>query len=75
MSERPQSEEQKAKELVAMLDQLMEQGGGHVTVQVEDAQAPIHVETSKSADCAAGNQACAVPTLHRGIDDTEGKED
>lgn len=71
MSEQSRSEDQKVQELVAMLDQLMDQGGGHVTVQVEDPQAAPKVETSRSTDCAAGNQACAVPTLHRGIDDED----
>lgn len=29
----------------------------------------IQVETYRSTDCCKGNMACAVPTLHKGIDD------
>lgn len=71
MNEQSRPDNQKVEELVAMLDQLMGQGGGHVTVQVEDPQASPQVETGRSTDCAAGNQACAVPTLHKGIDDED----
>ena len=63
------NKDKKVQDLVAMLDQLMSQGGGHVEVKVEDADAPITVETTRNTDCSLGNKACNIPTLHQGIDD------
>lgn len=68
------SDDQKVQELVAMLDQLMSQGGGHVNVRVDEQNAPVQVETTRSTDCASGNMACQIPTLHKGIDDQEKEE-
>ncbi len=68
-------EDPKVQELVAMLDQLMSQGGGHVDVRVEDRDARMTVKTTRSTDCAMGNLACCVPTLHQGLDDQEEQEE
>lgn len=59
-------------DLVAMLDDFMGNGGGHMNVQVDnpDDIGEIAVETFNSLNCT-GNMACAVPTLHKGIDDEE----
>ena len=59
----------KVDDIVAMLDNLMGKEGGHVNIKVDDAaaSAPV-VQTNNSLECA-GNMACAVPTMHAGIDE------
>ncbi len=70
------TEQEKIDELVAMLDRFVTNGGGHmnvVTNDISDAESlmseDVYVETFKSNDCCNGNMACAVPTLHKGIDE------
>ncbi len=66
------TEQERIKELVAMLDQFVEGGGGHMNITVEDSEfvaADRIDQTSISADCQGGNVACRVPTLHKGLDD------
>lgn len=65
--------QQKIDEIIAMLDGFMSEGGGHMNI-TEDTLADAaekSVTTLGCLDCAAGNLACAVPTLHVGIDDEE----
>ncbi len=57
-----QKNKKQVDELVAMLDHLMQQGGGHVNVTVEEDDASMRVETTKSTDCSNGEMACAQPT-------------
>lgn len=61
----------KVDDIVAMLDKLMGNDGGHVNVKVNDdaAKAP-EIQTNNSLECA-GNMACSVPTLHVGLDGNE----
>ena len=59
----------KVDDLVAMLDGMVENGHGHITVSYDPDQEGDSVETLGCLDCAKGNLACAVPTLHEGIDD------
>lgn len=54
--------QKKIENLVAMLDQLMEDGGGHINVQVEEEDGMVQVQTVNSTDCSLGNGACAQPT-------------
>ena len=64
--------QQKIDEIVAMLDGFMSDGGGHMNITeniLSDAEK--QVTTLGCLDCAAGDMACAVPTLHKGIDDEE----
>lgn len=73
------TEKEKIEQLVAMLDSFVEQGGGHMNIIMEDTQSvddttkeDIKIETFRSNDCSNNhgiNTACAVPTLHKGIDD------
>lgn len=65
------ADEKEIDELVALLDQFMEQGGGHMNVSVNNPQElnQLNVETYNSTCCSDGNSACAVPTLHKGIDE------
>ena len=62
----------KVDDLVALLDQFMTGGGGHLNVRTEEgaADAAPAVSTSRSHDCQP-NMACSVPTLHQGIDDED----
>lgn len=55
--------EEKIDDLVAMIDQLMSEGGGHINVKSEgdDGEVEIEVETTKSTDCSK-NGACSQPT-------------
>lgn len=59
-------------DIVAMLDNFMAGGGGHMNVDIMDKSAVVpSVQTMNSNECAGQNMACKVPTLHVGIDDAE----
>jgi len=47
---------------VDMIEQLMENGSGHLVVTEQDTQEDLRVDTYRSMDCAIGNQACCQPT-------------
>jgi hypothetical protein len=49
-------------ELVDMIEQLMEDGSGHLVFTEQDEQDGLQVNTYRSMDCAIGNQACCQPT-------------
>lgn len=62
-------------DIVAMLDQFMGTGGGHMNIHVEkDGTVSTEEARSKtvtqmnSLDCAEGDVACKVPTLFEGLD-------
>jgi hypothetical protein len=59
----------KIDELVKMMDNFVENGGGHLEVKVEGSTDTVETKTYKSTDCACGDKACQVPTIHKGIDD------
>ncbi len=64
--------QQKIDEIVTMLDGFMSDGGGHMNITENTlSDAEKQVTTLGCLDCAAGDMACAVPTLHKGIDDEE----
>ena len=70
---RESMDDKKIADLVAMLDQFMSGGGGHLNVTNNSTDAgdtTKKVTTMGSLECA-GNMACQVPTLHVGIDDDE----
>lgn len=58
-------------DVVAMLDGFMAKGGGHMNVSVDKEKTEKEVTTLGCLDCAAGNLACSVPTLHEGLDAEE----
>lgn len=64
-------DEQRIEDIVAMLDSLSESGSGHMSVEVKEGAEDLAVEQMGCLDCAKGNLACAVPTLHEGIDEAE----
>ncbi len=63
----------KVDDIVAMLDQFMGNGGGHMNVTNDSDNDEITKKINKgiSLDCAGGNMACKVPTLHEGLDAEE----
>ena len=57
-------------DIVAMLDNMVENGTGHINVTIDpEAEAGKTVETMGCIDCAKGDLACSVPTLMEGMDD------
>lgn len=60
------------EDIIAMLDNCVQDGVGHINLQVNsDSPEDLTVETYKSNDCSLGNQACAVPTMQKSIDEEE----
>ncbi len=59
-------------DIVSMLDNMVGSGVGHINVSVDENQDGKSVETMGCTDCAKGDLACSIPTLHEGID--EGRE-
>lgn len=60
------------EDIVAFLDSSVTKGTGHLNVEVNEADGgsiPKTVDTLGCIDCAKGNIACQVPTLHDGIDE------
>ena len=62
-------EDKRIDDIVAMLDGSIEKGVGHLNVEVNGDAMEKTVETLGCIDCAKGNLACQVPTLHEGIDE------
>ncbi len=66
-------DDKKIADLVAMLDQFMSGGGGHLNVTNNSTDVndiTKQVTTTSSLECGP-NMACKVPTLHKGIDDED----
>ena len=65
-------DEKMVDELVAMLDNGVVNGVGHVNVQNDPAEESLMtVDTMGCTDCSRTPLACSVPTLHQGLDDYE----
>ena len=63
-------EQQMINDIVAMLDQQVSNGTGHVNLEISDkADAGKNVETMGCSDCSRTPLACSVPTLQEGLDD------
>ncbi len=59
-------------DIVAFLDASVAKGVGHLNVEVNASGGETvekSVDTLGCIDCAKGNLACSVPTLHDGIDE------
>ena len=64
-----------ADELVEMIDQLMQQGGGRVNITADDSSQGIKVSTFISTDCADGKKgACCQPNEKDDEFDENGKD-
>ncbi len=57
-----------AKKLAEMLDKLCADGSGHITVTREGDGNDITEQTENCTDCSKGDKACAIPNLHKGLD-------
>lgn len=64
--------EKQISELVAMIDQFVTSGGGHMNVEVQnqDHMEMVDLQT-RNSNCCQKNMACQVPTLHEGLDRKE----
>ena len=60
---------QDVNDIVAMLDEMVINGTGHINVSFDAEQEGTSIESMKSLDCAKGDLACSVPTLFDGLDD------
>ena len=67
------NQKQVEDDIVAMLDNFMAKGGGHMNVDVDTLAANLNkqVQETKSNECNSNNMACQVPTLHVGLDSEE----
>ena len=46
-----------------MIEKLMENGSGHLTISEDDQTGEgLNVKTYRSMDCSKGNMACSQPT-------------
>lgn len=72
MKNEPMNEKDRVDELVDMIDILMQQGDGRVTVTADEHTQGMKVTTFVSTDRACGaNGACCQP--NEGLDDDIGK--
>ncbi len=49
-------------ELVEMIDKLIEDGSGHLTVDISDSDGGVRVSTFSTTDCGGKPGACCQPT-------------
>lgn len=64
--------EKKVEELIKMLDQFVEDGGGHMNVQFNDDSEEFNVdkiEVKKGLDSCGVQSACQIPTFFTDEDD------
>lgn len=62
-------DESQVNELVEMIDRLMENGGGHLTIDVDETAEGLNVKTYSTTDCGCdGKTACCQPTEEDAVD-------
>jgi hypothetical protein len=63
-------QQEQINEIVAMLDQFMDEGGGHMNIKVDETLTTdrVQVQTFNSTACQQG-MACQVPTIEFEGDD------
>ncbi len=66
--------QEKIDDLVAMIDNLMAGGQGHVNVTCEGGEVNCEAVVSKDCGCN-GKTACAQPTMFFEEEDEEGEEE
>lgn len=61
------------EDLVALIDQFMENGGNHMNVDTDPLQKGIQVDTKSYNECSTGKwaTACAVPTLMEELEEEQ----
>lgn len=68
----------KIDDIVSMIDSFMAGNGGHINVSIDSSdtiESSKNIRKTNSLECAAGNLACQVPTLHEGLDDGDNESD
>ena len=55
-------EEGELDELVSMIDRLMKQGSGHLTIDIDENENGIKVNRYSTTECGGKPGACAQPT-------------
>lgn len=57
-------------DIVALLDNSVSKGVGHLNISTIDSENETKtVEQLGCLDCAKGDLACSIPTLHEGLDE------
>lgn len=64
-------EKSKVDDIVAMLDNMVGNGHGHINVSMDESvnDGEKSTVTLGCTDCAKGDLACSVPTLMEGMDE------
>ena len=63
MAQHELKDQDKSDELVDMIEKLMDDGSGHLTISADDLMGDgMSVKTYRSMDCSKGNMACCQPT-------------
>ena len=63
MAQHELKDQYKSDELVDMIEKLMENGSGHLTISEDELMSDgMSVKTYRSMDCSKGNMACCQPT-------------
>lgn len=66
-------DEKKIDDIVSMIDQFMAGNGGHLNISVDANNSDLqkNIQTTNTIECASGDLACQIPTLHSGLDGKE----
>ncbi|MGN0161148.1 MAG: hypothetical protein ACI4AQ_07170 [Lachnospiraceae bacterium] len=62
-------EDNKIDDIINMLDNFTENGGGHMNVAVDGKDANQKTVETTNSNCCNSNMACMVPTMHEGLDE------
>lgn len=63
------TKEQLIDEMVNMIDDMVSNGTGHITLDVNDEKGDKEVKTWKSNDAADGCFSCRIPNLNDGSEE------
>lgn len=65
------SDKNTIEDIVNMLDSFVNNGGGHMNIEVNDPEdiGKVKMDVYKSLDCTKNNMACAIPTLQENMDE------
>ena len=62
-------EDKKIDDIINMLDGFVADGGGHMNVAVDGADANTKSVETMNSNCRNSKMACMVPTMHEGLDE------
>ena len=69
MDKSNKTKEEMIDEMVNMLDEMVTNGTGHITLDGKDESGEREIKTWQSNDAAEGCFACRIPTLNDGSED------